>query len=347
MKQYWSKKARAITPYVAGEQPKMQNLIKLNTNENPYPPSPQVSAAIAGVDTAAMRLYPQPDSDGLRAALAAHHGLAPENVFCGNGSDDVLAIAFQSFFDGGLAIADVTYSFYSVWAELFGISCEIIPLLPDFSIDVEGFLGRRCAVLPNPNAPTSMALGLADIERIVASAEGVVILDEAYIAFGGESAVPLLSKYDNLLVVRTFSKSHALAGLRVGYALGNPDLIEAMRAIKDSFNSYPVDQLAQAAAIAAIQDEAYTRQTVAQIVRDRAYTTEGLQALGFDVLPPAGNFVFCRHPKTGGAALMAGLRERGIVVRRFDAPRIADYLRITIGTHAQMETLLTTLKALV
>ena len=343
MKQYWSSLAQSLTPYTPGEQPKIQNLIKLNTNENPYPPSPRVKAAIAGFASDTLRLYPDPESLALREAIARRHGVTPEMVFVGNGSDEVLALCFQAFFDRDkeAAFPDITYSFYEVYADLFGIPCEKIPLTETFELDVARFCNRNGGVIfANPNAPTGICLPLTEIERIVASNSRAVIVDEAYVEFGGESAVALLEKYPNLLVVKTFSKSHSLAGLRVGYAMGQSSLIQALECVKNSFNSYPLDKLAQAAAAAAMEDEPYCQECLGKIVEVREKTRVALCELGFEVLKSSSNFLFARHPQMGGAEMMAKLRKKGIIVRRFEKERIADFLRITIGTEAQMETLL-------
>ena len=340
MEKYWSRRAREITPYVAGEQPRDRNIIKLNTNENPYPPSEKVMEAIAAVDGASVRRYPDPGCEGLRGLIAKRHGVTPDMVFVGNGSDDVLAIAFMSYFDGGLVMPDITYSFYPVWAELFGIDFERIPTGEDFSIDPADYEGRRNIVLANPNAPTSVALPLTDIGRIAKSASGTFIVDEAYAEFGAESAVPLIESMENVVVVRTMSKSHALAGLRVGYAIGRAEMIEAMNRVRDSFNSYPVDAVAQRAAAAAIADEAYTAHTIALVKATRARLTERLAAMGFRVLPSSANFVFCTHDAMNAADIMARLREKGIIVRRFGGERIKNWLRITVGTDAETDALL-------
>ena len=341
---YWSRRAASITPYVAGEQPKLANLVKLNTNENPYPPSPRVREVLEGFDPALLRLYPEPESDALRAAIGQANGLPADWVFAGNGSDEVLALCFQCFFDGDLVFPDITYSFYPVWAQLYGITCRQIALNQDFTLPTQQFVGQTNVVFPNPNAPTSMAISLDEVEQIVRTASGVVVVDEAYIAYGGQTALPLLQKYDNLVIVRTFSKSHSLAGLRVGYALAHPDLIAALRCVKDSFNSYPLDKLAQAAAAAAIADSAYTEGVLQKIVATRQRTAAALQELGFAVLPSSANFLFCAHRQVSAASLMAQLREDGIIVRHFSKPRIENWLRITIGTDAEMERLLARLK---
>lgn len=350
MSRYWSALVRELSPYVPGEQPRIPNLIKLNTNESPLAPSAAVLAAIAGEATDALRLYPDPAATALRETLAAYHGLSADQVFVGNGSDEVLAHAFAGLLkqDAPLLFPDITYSFYPVWAQLFGITTEAIALDDAFRIRIADY--RRPAgaiILPNPNAPTAIPLALAEIEALLADhRDRPVVIDEAYVDFGAETAVPLIATHPNLLVVRTFSKSRALAGLRVGYALGHPDLIEALTRVKDSFNSYPLGRPAQAGAIASVRDDAAFRSGLAAITATRATLTAGLEALGFEVLPSAANFVFARHRAHSGADLAAALRERAILVRRFNAPRISDHLRITVGTDSQTEALLSALKAI-
>ena len=335
MNPFWSQTAHELSPYVPGEQPRVANLVKLNTNESPFGPSPRaVEAMRAAADT--LRLYPDPEASELREALAAHHGVRPEQVFVGNGSDEVLAHAFVALLKQPkpLLFPDVTYSFYPVWAQLFGVVCETVPLDGDMRVRVEDY--RREAgsiVIANPNAPTGIALPRAEIGRLLDDHPGIpVLVDEAYVDFGGESAVPLIAAHPNLLVVQTMSKSRALAGLRVGYALGDVGLIEALRRVKDSFNSYPLGGVAQAGATAAVRDDAYFRESCARIVAGREAMTRELMRLGFAVLPSSTNFVFARHPARGGAELAAGLRERAVLVRHFSNPRTAPYLRITVGT---------------
>ncbi len=340
MKEYWSEKAKRITPYVAGEQPKAEGIIKLNTNENPFPPSPKAIAAIEEYNKDLLRLYPNPSAEILRKAAASCHGVAPENIFCGNGSDEVLALAFQAFFDGGLAICDVTYSFYPVWADMYGIEYEKIPLNEDFTVPVEKFIGKNNVVIANPNAPTSIALAAEEIERIIKSASGVVLIDEAYVEFGAESVIPLCNRYPNLLVVRTLSKSHGLAGLRIGYAVGNENLIRALECIRDSFNSYPLDTLAQIAASEALMDERYTKNISQIIMHTREFASQSLAELGFHVLPAKANFIFARPAGMAAKDLMEELKKRKIFVRWFPGERVRDYLRITVGTHSQMEKLI-------
>ena len=337
---YESDLALRLVPYTAGEQPKDQRLIKLNTNENPYPPSPRVEEAIAGL-CGSLRLYPDMEATALREAIAQVNGVEPEQVFCGNGSDEVLAFAFAAFFAGKqLLTPDVTYSFYPVYANLFGVEHRAVPLREDFAVDVEGMLRGCPMALANPNAPTGIELPQGEIRRMAQHArehDAVLLVDEAYAAFAKETAVPLLKEFDNLLIVRTFSKSHALAGMRVGYAMGHKRLIDALRRIRDSFNSYPLDRLAQAAATASVLDTAYTGKTVALVVqaRDRAFAR--LRASGIDVLPSATNFLFVRAGEDASGVQQA-LRSEGILVRHFSSPRLKSWLRVTIGTTEDMET---------
>ena len=336
MKPLWSQLARELLPYVPGEQPRIANLVKLNTNESPFGPSPLALEAMREAATDTLRLYPDPEATELREALAAHHRVKPEQVFVGNGSDEVLAHAFVALLKQPrpLLFPDVTYSFYPVWAQLFDLACETVPLDDGMRVRVDDY--RREAgsiVIANPNAPTGVALPRPDIVRLVEDHSDIpVLIDEAYVDFGGESAVPLIADHPNLLVVQTMSKSRALAGLRVGYALGDAGLIEALRRVKDSFNSYPLGRIAQAGATASVRDEAYFRESCAKVVAGREAMTRELTKLGFVVLPSNANFVFARHPARGGAEFATALRESAVLVRHFDKPRIAPYLRITVGT---------------
>lgn len=359
---YWSATVRQLSPYVPGEQPKLARLNKLNTNENPYPPSPRVLAAIEaelGAQAASLRLYPDPTSLALRTALAHEHGLQPDQVFVGNGSDEVLAHAFQALLkhedDDGqprpLLFPDISYSFYPTYCGLYGITARALPLDDQLRLRVDDYLQQRDAgaiIFPNPNAPTGRGLALAEIERLVQGRPDCpVVIDEAYVDFGADSAVPLIDRYPNLLVVHTMSKSRSLAGLRVGYALGHADLIEALVRVKDSFNSYPLDRLAQVGAIAALEDRAHFEQTREAVIATRERLVDGLQTLGFEVLPSQANFVFARHPQRAAALLQQGLRERGVIVRHFERPaRIAEFLRITVGTDAQCDDLIVSLRGL-
>ena len=351
MSRYWSAVVHGLTPYVPGEQPKLAGLVKLNTNENPYGPSPKVLEAVRAEAADTLRLYPDPNSDRLRAGIAAYHGVTPEAVFVGNGSDEVLAHTFMALLkhDRPLLFPDITYSFYPVYCGLYGIDCRTVPLTGTFEIRVEDYrVPNGGIIFPNPNAPTGRLLGLDAIERLLAGNPGsVVAVDEAYIDFGGASAIPLTARHPNLLVIRTLSKSHALAGLRVGYAVGQPALIEALNRVKDSFNSYPLDRFAQAGALASIEDSAYFESLCARVVATRARMVDAMIRLGFEVLPSAANFVFARHPAHDGAELAAALRERHIIVRHFRSPaRIAPFLRITVGTDGQCDALVDALTAL-
>ena len=351
MKKHWSQRIRDMIPYVPGEQPRDRQFIKLNTNENPYPPSPKALEALRAAAGDSLRLYPDPECTELRAAIAAAHGLSPEQVFPGNGSDEVLAFCFQAFFDPDRPVhfAYITYTFYAVYASYFGLTPELVPLAEDFTLPVADFLAPGCGgvVLANPNAPTGLAVELADIRRILeAHRDQVVLVDEAYIDFGGASADALVPEYDNLVVVRTLSKGHALAGLRVGYALAQPDLIAALKCVRDSINSYTVDRAAQAAAAASLRDAAYFQERTAQVVRTRQRTALALRDMGFAVTDSQANFLFVRHPQVPAKTLLDGLRERGILVRWFDRPRIRDYLRITVGTDGEMDALTAALKEL-
>ena len=351
MNPYWSALARELHPYVPGEQPRIAHLVKLNTNESPYPPSPRALAAIRAAASDDLRLYPDPESRLLRETLAAYHGVKAENVFVGNGSDEVLAHAFAALLkhDAPLLFPDVTYSFYPVYAQLTGVKFETVPLDEDLRVRLADYR-RPCGaiILANPNAPTGVALPLAEIAALVAARrEAPIVIDEAYIDFGGETALPLVADHPNLLIVRTMSKSRALAGLRVGYALGDAGLIAALVRVKDSFNSYPLGRLAQAGALAAVEDEPYFQARLADVVRERGVLTEGLTRLKFEVLPSTANFVFARRPGMAGATLAAGLRQRAVLVRHFAKPRTADYLRITVGRPDETERLLAALGEIV
>lgn len=344
MSRFWSPLVRTLAPYVPGEQPKMANLVKLNTNENPYGPSPKVIEAIRAEVGDSLRLYPDPESEQLRQTIADYHGVTLAQVFVGNGSDEVLAHIFQALFqhDAPILFPDVTYSFYPVYCGLYGVEGKTVALTERFEIEPADYRQPNGGVIfPNPNAPTGRYLPLAQVEQIVRSnPERVVVVDEAYVDFGGESAIGLVERYPNLLVCQTVSKARSLAGLRVGFAVGHVDLIEALERVKNSFNSYPLDKLAQAGAKAAFEDEAWFEQTRQGVISERERLTSGLAELGFDVLPSRANFVFARHPGHAGAELALALRERGIIVRHFNKPRISDFLRITIGTRDQNSTLL-------
>jgi len=338
---YLSDRARGLQPYVAGVQPKGSGWIKLNTNENPYPPSPKVIEALQNARASDLRLYPDGDSAGLREALAADLGVNAENIFAGNGSDEVLALAFQAFFSGrdNVLTPDISYGFYPVWCGMYGVKARFIPLGEGFALNARDYQGGNGVVLANPNAPTGIALALPEIEEIVkANRGGVVIVDEAYIDFANvASAIGLVGGYDNLLVVRTFSKSHSLAGLRVGYAAGHPKLISGLRAVKDAFHSYPLGMLAQALATAAIYDTGYREETGGRIVRTRDQTAARLRKLGWNVLPSQANFLFLEAENA--KELYEYLLARQILVRYWDRPGISRFLRVTVGTDAEMEVL--------
>ena len=348
MNPYWSDVVAGLTPYVPGEQPKLAKLVKLNTNESPYGPSPRALAALRAEVGDTLRLYPDPDCASLRQSIATFYDLKPAQVFVSNGSDEVLAHIFLALLKHRQPVLfpDITYSFYPVYCGLYGIDYRQVPLTEAFEIRVDDYLTPNGGIIfPNPNAPTGRPLALAEIERLLRANTGsAVVVDEAYVDFGAESAVGLIDRYPQLLVVHTLSKSRSLAGLRVGYALGDAGLIEALCRVKDSFNSYPLDRFAQAGAIAAIEDRAYFEQTCAKVIATRTWLARELAALGCDVLPSAANFVFVRHPRQKGAELAARLRERGIIVRHFTKPeRIAQFLRITVGTEAQCQALIAAL----
>ncbi len=348
---FWSPEVRELEPYVPGEQPKIQNLLKLNTNENPYPPSPKVVEAVQAVLTNsadALRLYPDPDASELKQAIAKQQQVPVEQVFVGNGSDEVLAHIFKAFFVQELPLLypDITYSFYPVYSQFFGVETKVLPLNDAFEIVVDDYKQPNGGIIiTNPNAPTSIALGLSAIEEVLqANPDSVVVIDEAYVDFGAASAVALVQKYDNLVVCQTTSKSRSLAGLRVGFAIAQPHLIAALEAVKNSFNSYPMDRFAIAAAVASFEDQAYFEAQCAKVMASREQLVAQLTALGFNVLPSAANFIFATLPTHDAGELAAQLREQGIIVRYFNKPRINQYLRITIGTDAENQRLVDTLK---
>ena len=348
MSKYWSELVRGLVPYVPGEQPKVKNLIKLNTNENPYPPSPKVTQAINSFDKNRLRLYPDPDSDILKQALADSYGVSKSQVFVGNGSDEILALAFMAFFKQASPILfpDISYSFYPVYCNLFEIKYQQLPLNEHYEIVLEDYASDNGGIIfPNPNAPTGRVLGLEQLRSLLQrNTESVLIVDEAYIDFGGESAIALVAEFPNLLVVQTFSKSRSLAGSRVGFAIGAEDLIEGLERVKNSFNSYPLDMLAVVAAVAALEDQAYFKQTQQKIIASRDWLDGELQGLGFEVLPSTANFIFARHPAHDAAQLFAALRQRKILVRYFSSARIDQFMRISIGTQQECEALVTALK---
>ena len=351
MKKFWSARIRDAVPYTPGEQPRDRTFVKLNTNECPYPPSPKALEAIRQAAGDALRLYPDPECLALRQAIAGREGLEPEQVFCSNGSDEVLAFAFQAFFDPEREVVfpRITYSFYPVYTSYFGLNCRRVPMEPDFSDPVDELCGNNGGVvLCNPNAPTGIAVGLDVVEKLLrANPDVVVIVDEAYVDFGAQSAVPLIGKYPNLLVVQTASKSRALAGLRVGWAMGHEDLIAGLRCVRDSINSYTVDRLAQAGLKAAIEDEAYFQSIRRRVMDTRTWAARALEDLGFTVLPSQANFLFVSKPGRDGRELLSGLRERGVLVRWWDDAPIRDWLRVSIGTDEEMKTLIDALKELI
>lgn len=339
MSKFWSPFVKNLVPYVPGEQPKMSRLVKLNTNENPYGPSPRVLEAIRAELGDDLRLYPDPNGERLKQTVADYYGVQPAQVFVGNGSDEVLAHVFHGLFQHGqpLLFPDISYSFYPVYCGLYGIPFEAVPLDAQFRIAVADYARPNGGIIfPNPNAPTGCLLPLAAIRQLLEdNGDSVVVVDEAYIDFGGESAISLVDEYPNLLVTQTLSKSRSLAGLRVGLAVGNAELIEALERVKNSFNSYPLDRLALAGAVAAFEDQDYFEQTCQTVVASREQLVVDLQDLGFEVLPSAANFVFARHPQRDAAELAAGLRERGVIVRHFKQERISQFLRITVGDAEQ------------
>ncbi len=343
MSRFWSPIVHKLTPYTPGEQPKIANLIKLNTNECPYPPSPKVLEAIRAATNGDLRLYPDPDSTALRQAIADYYNIGRDHVFVGNGSDEILAFAFQALLNqnGPLVYPDITYSFYPVYCQLNGITAQTVPLKDDFSLDLETIPNDAGAVIfPNPNAPTGQCVSLDAISHLCRRMpDQVIVVDEAYVDFGAETAVPLIKDFPNLLVVQTFSKSRALAGLRVGFAIGQPELLAGLERVKNSFNSYPVDRLASAGAIAAIKDRAGFGHDCQRIIESRQWLTAELAALGFEVVPSRANFVFVRHPKHDAGELALALRNRAILVRHFRLPRIDQHLRITIGTREECDAL--------
>ncbi|WP_039048008.1 histidinol-phosphate transaminase [Acinetobacter junii] len=351
---FWSPEVRDLEPYVPGEQPKIQNLLKLNTNENPYPPSPKVVDAVQAVLTHqadALRLYPDPDATALKQAIAKQQNVDVSQVFVGNGSDEVLAHIFKAFFiqQEPILYPDITYSFYPVYSQFFGVQTKQIPLNEKFEIDISDYEQENGGIIiTNPNAPTSIALGLEKIEQVLkANPNRVIVIDEAYVDFGAESAVELISRYENLVVCQTTSKSRSLAGLRVGFAIAQAHLIAALEAVKNSFNSYPIDRFAIAAAVASFEDQDYFQEQCEKVIASREKLVANLTELGFNVLPSKANFIFATHSLHDAAQLAEKLREQGIIVRYFNKPRINQFLRITIGTDEQNQRLVDTLKKLI
>ncbi|MBU0909025.1 MAG: histidinol-phosphate transaminase [Proteobacteria bacterium] len=343
MSHFWSSVVHGLTPYVPGEQPKVADLIKLNTNENPYGPSPRVLEALQAEVGDTLRLYPDPNAESLKNAVAAYYGVTPPQVFVGNGSDEVLAHAFLGLLkhEQPLLFPDITYSFYPVYCGLYDIDFETVPLTAAFEIELGDYERPNGGIIfPNPNAPTGRLVSLAAIEALLArNRDSVVVVDEAYVDFGGESAIALVDRHPQLLVIQTLSKSRSLAGLRVGFAVGHPRLIEALERVKNSFNSYPLGRLAIRGAVAAMEDRQYFDQTRQAIIRTREELVHNLQGFGFEVLPSAANFVFARHPAWDALQLAAGLREKAIIVRHFKQERIEQFLRITVGTENQCNAL--------
>lgn len=354
MSRYWSELVKQLTPYVPGEQPKLNKLVKLNTNEHPYAPSPRVLEAIAAVSSDQLRRYPDPESSELKQAFARLNGLEPAQVFLGNGSDEVLAHVFQALLrhQRPLLFPDITYSFYPVWCDLYNVSWRAVPLAGDYSVNPLDYCGEKGGenggiIIPNPNAPTGILMGLDCIRLLLQqNPDSVVVIDEAYIDFGGVSAVQLIPEFDNLLVVQTLSKSRSLAGLRVGVAMGSAALIEGLERVKNSFNSYPLDIIAQHAALAALEDQEYFTEVNGRVIASRERLTAAMCSLGFEVLPSAANFIFVSHPEKSADELFGALRARGIIVRYFKQPRIDRFLRITVGTEGQCDELLEALTEL-
>ncbi len=336
MSRFWSSTVRGLTPYVPGEQPKNSNLIKLNTNENPYGPSPKVLDALRTEVASTLRLYPDPQAEDLKHAVAQYYGISPRQVFPANGSDEALGHTFQGLLKHTKPILfpDITYSFYPVYCGLYDIAYETVPLTASFEIDIAAYRRPNGGIIfANPNAPTGRLLPIGAVaELLTQNTDAVVVVDEAYIDFGGESAVPLVARFHNLLVIQTLSKSRSLAGLRVGFAVGHEDLITALERVKNSFNSYPLGRLAIAGAVAAMNDREHFEETRQAVIRTREVLTAGLRGMGFEVLPSAANFIFARHPEWDAAALSGRLREKGILVRHFTGKRIDQFLRITVGT---------------
>ncbi|KJS02388.1 MAG: histidinol-phosphate aminotransferase [Desulfobulbaceae bacterium BRH_c16a] len=351
MSRFYSDTVRSITPYVPGEQPKDRSFIKLNTNENPYPASPMAVAAIHSVSGVEARLYPDPEVADLRRTLAAYHGLEIDRIFVGNGSDEVLAMMYPAFFNrtDTIAFPDITYSFYPVYAALYEIPFTAVPLSEDFTVDFRDYPNTlKALLLANPNAPTAIAVSAGEIEaQLKLRPDTLIIVDEAYVDFGAESVIPLTRRHDNLLVIQTMSKARSLAGLRVGMAFGNPELIRGLECIRDSFNSYTLDVVAQRAAKASYEDVAYFEQTRRAIIATREKAVAALAAIGFTVLPSSANFVFCTMPGKSGAEVQQYLRDNGVLVRRFNTPRIKEWLRITIGTDEEMDEVLRLLRLFV
>lgn len=353
MSRLWSDHVAGLSPYVPGEQVKLDNLLKLNTNEHPFGPSPKALEAIRQAATDDLRLYPSYSAQELRDAVAHNHGVKANNVFLGNGSDEVLAHVFSALFLRGVRpvlLPDITYSFYTTYCSYFGVPADIVPLREDFTLNVQDYVRKRSLppagiIFANPNAPTGIPLSLTDIEAILAAnPDTTVVVDEAYVDFGGTSSVGLLEKYDNLVVIQTMSKSRALAGLRVGYALASADIIQALERVKDSFNSYPMDTIAQVGAVASLKDTEYFARQCQAVIDAREQLRADLEQLGFEILPSKANFLMATHPKHSAAGIQQALREQGVLVRHFRQPRIEQYLRITVGSPEQCARLCNSLR---
>ena len=344
MSREWTKNLINIEPYVPGEQSKDKDIVKINANENPYPPSPKAARVLKSFDANKLRFYPSANSTKLKEAIAKYYKVDVSNVFVGNGSDDVLAVAFQSFFNSEKPIVypDLTYSFYPVWCSLFGIKYKNYPVGDDFRINPEDYKEKNGGVvIPNPNAPTSLGEGLDFVEKILDyNQDSVVIIDEAYVDFGGTSSIPLIDKYENLLVTGTFSKSRSLAGLRIGFAIGSKALIDVMEAVKNSYNSYTVDSLSIEMGAASIEDDEYFKSTCKKVIKTRERVTLELEKLGFDVLDSQTNFIFATHNKHNMKSLFEYLKTQKVFIRYFSLPRIENYVRITIGTNEEMDIFL-------
>ncbi len=347
MSKYMSGRFDRLTPYTPGEQPVDKSYIKLNTNESPFPPSGKAVAA-AEAELARLQLYPDPTCGKLRQALADTYGVTPHRVMVGNGSDEVLSFAFMAYGDSGVAFPDITYGFYRVFADLYGLDALEIPLKEDFTVDAEAYKGLgRTIFIANPNAPTGIALTLAEIEEILkANPDNVVVVDEAYVDFGGDSAIPLTEKYDNLLVTGTFSKSRSMAGARLGFGIGCPTLIQDLETLRYSTNPYNVNRVTLAAGLGQLADEETTRRNCQTVMDNREYTTRRLTEMGFAVIPSRANFVFATCPNISGKELYLRLKDKGVLVRHFDTPRLTAYNRITIGSREQMDTLMTAIQSI-
>ena len=346
MSKFLSEKYASLKEYVPGEQPQDKKYIKLNTNESPFPPSPKVLKSVNRTEVKKLRLYSDPESKALKEAIAENYGVKSENVLVSNGSDEILNFAFMAYGDKGATFADITYGFYKVFSELYGIKARIIPLKEDFSLDCKAFLkGEGLVVIANPNAQIGKSISLSEIEEILkANSENVVLIDEAYVDFGGTSALPLLEKYNNLLIVRTYSKSRSMAGARLGYAFASKDIIADLEKIKYSTNPYNVNRLTQIAGVAAVKSQKYYDKNCKKIIKNRANLVQKLTEIGFEILPSEANFILAKHPEISGEEIYLKLKERGILVRHFRDERISEFNRITIGTEKQMEALIKKLK---